>query len=337
MIPKSRGVLATRMLSLMIALTLACALSSVVNAGDGGKTPKIGADSPDSAGLVDCYLEIERTKLHLIQGGTGQQTVVMLHGNAGNVQDFEYGLAELLSKSYRVIGFDRPGHGKSERPGSKAASVEYQARMLHETLQNLGVNNPILLGHSWGASLALCYALKYPSEIAGLVLLAPAAFPDADPNPLLRAMMKTPLIGGITLMFGKTPMGNDRLRNELERAFYPQPVPENYLKVATSTWLGRKQLRAYLEDEWSLNESLRRMSKHYGNLRMPVVIVTGDEDQIVSPKENAYRLKEAIPQAQLVELKGAGHEIPLTRPDSVYSALKLISTAATDIASTMAL
>src|SRR5215468_3819064 len=330
------GVPATRIRSLMIALTLACALSSAVNASDGGNSSKSSADSPDSAGLVDRYMEIEKTKLHLVLGGTGRQTVVMLHGNAGDIQDFEYGVAELLSKSYRVIGFDRPGHGKSERPSSKAASVEDQARMLHETLQNLGVNNVILLGHSWGASLALCYALKYPAETAGLVLLAPPAFPGADPNHLLRAVVKTPLIGGLTLMFGKTLMGDERLRHELERAFYPQPAPENYLKFATSTWLGCKQLRAYLEDEWSLNASLRRMSRHYGELRMPVVIVTGDQDQVVSPTENAYRLKEAIPQAQLVELKGAGHEIPLTRPGSVYSALKLISTAATDIASTMA-
>src|SRR5215831_14677060 len=331
------GVLAPRIRSLMIALTLSCALSSAVNAGGGGNNSKSSADSPDSAGLVDRYLEIEKTKLHLVLGGTGRQTVVMLHGNAGDIQDFQYGVAEMLSKSYRVIGFDRPGHGKSERPGSKAASVEYQALLLHKTLQSLGVNNAILLGHSWGASLALCYALKYPAETAGLVLLAPAAFPGADPNPLLQAVVKAPLIGGLTLMFGKALMGDEWLRHKLERAFYPQPVPKNYLRMATSTWLGRKQMRAYLEDEWSLNASLRRMSKHYGELRMPVVIVTGDQDRIVSPKENAYRLKERIPQARLVELKGAGHEIPLTRPDSVYSALKLISTAATNVASTMAL
>jgi hypothetical protein len=91
------------MLSPMIALTLACALSSAVNAGDGGNSPKSGADSPDSAGLEESYLEIEKTKLHIVQGGTGQQTVVMIHGNAGDVHDFEYGVAELLSKSYRVI------------------------------------------------------------------------------------------------------------------------------------------------------------------------------------------------------------------------------------------
>jgi len=55
------------------------------------------------------------------------------------------------------------------------------------------------------------------------------------------------------------------------------------------------------------------------------VIVTGDRDQIVSPKENAYKLRQRIPQAQLVELRGVGHEIPLTSPDSVYSALKLLT------------
>lgn len=317
--------MATHVLSLMIAWTLTCALSGAVNAYDGGNSSKGSDDSPGSAGLEDSYVEVEKTRLHVVSGGAGRQAVVLLHGNAGSVHDFEYGVSGLLSKGYRVVGFDRPGHGESARHGGKAASVEYQALMLHETLKRLGVNNPIIVGHSWGASLALCYALKYPEETAGLVLLAPAAYPEADPNPLLKTVVKTPLVGNLALMFGKSLVGSGQLRHDLERAFYPQPVPENYLKAATSTWLGRKQLRAYLEDEWSLNESLRGMSKHYGELRLPVMIVTGDSDRIVSPKENAYRLRAAIPQARLLELKGTGHEIPLTSPESVYVALKLIS------------
>src|SRR5262249_61633959 len=82
------GFLATRMLSLMIALTLACALSSAVNAGDGGNSSKSSADSPDSAGLVDRFPEIEKTKHHLIQGGTGQQTVLMVFGQTRDHQEF---------------------------------------------------------------------------------------------------------------------------------------------------------------------------------------------------------------------------------------------------------
>ena len=315
--------LAARVLSLTLALSLACASSLAAHAV-AANSSKGSDDAPGSAGLEDGFVEVENTRLHVVRGGTGQQTVVLLHGNAGDVQDFEYGVAGLLSKDYRVVGFDRPGHGQSARRGGREASVEYQALMLHETLQRLGVKSPVLVGHSWGASLALCYALKYPQETAGLVLLAPAAYPEADPNPLLKTVVKTPLVGNLALMFGKALVGADQLRHDLEKAFYPQPVPENYLKTATSTWLGRRQLRAYLEDEWSLNESLRGMSKHYGELRLPVVIVTGDSDQVVSPKENAYRLKEAIPRARLVELKGTGHEIPLTRPESVYSALQSI-------------
>src|SRR5262249_61892780 len=67
------GVLATRMLSLMIALTLACALSSAVNAGDGGNSSKSSADSPDSAGVFDMYLENKKTKNNIIPGGVGHQ------------------------------------------------------------------------------------------------------------------------------------------------------------------------------------------------------------------------------------------------------------------------
>src|SRR5262249_56905636 len=81
------GVLATRIRSLMIALALACALSSAVNAGDDGNSSKSGADSPDSAGLVDRYLEIEKTKLHLVLGGTGRQTGGILYRHGGDVQD----------------------------------------------------------------------------------------------------------------------------------------------------------------------------------------------------------------------------------------------------------
>jgi pimeloyl-ACP methyl ester carboxylesterase len=103
------------------------------------------------------------------------------------------------------------------------------------------------------------------------------------------------------------------------RAFYPQTVPDNYLKLAVASWLGRKQLKAYLEDEWALNDSLKKMSKRYSEINIPVVILSGDEDRIVSPRENAYRLHAAIPQSQLIGLKDTGHEIPLTHPESIYA------------------
>jgi pimeloyl-ACP methyl ester carboxylesterase len=293
---------------------------------DGGDVPK--DSSLDSAGKWQAaeqyFVTVESLRVHYIESGTGR-TVVMIHGNAGGVEDFEFGVVELLSRDYRVIAIDRPGHGKSDRPEEKAATVEYQAELLHRTLSHLGIRQPVLVGHSWGAALALAYALKYPDEVSAMVLLAPAAYADDGANGLLRTATKTPIVGDVSLMLGKLIMGRRILKRVLAQAFYPQTVPDNYLKLASSSWLGRKQLKAYLEDEWALNDSLKKMSKRYSDINIPVVIVTGDEDRIVSPKENAYRLHAAISQSQLIELKDTGHEIPQTHPESIYAALTLIS------------
>ena len=269
------------------------------------------------------FVTVESLRVHYIEAGRGR-TVVMLHGNAGGVEDFEFGAVELLSSEYRVIAIDRPGHGSSDRPTRRAATIEYQAELLHRTLSNLGITQPILVGHSWGGALALAYVLKYPDEVSAMVLLAPAAYPDDGGNGLLRTMIRTPVVGDLSLLLGKPIVGHRMLKQALARAFFPQTVPDSYFKIARSLWLGRKQLKAYIEDEWALNDSLRKMSKRYSDIKLPVVIVTGDKDKIVSPQENAYRLQAAIPQSRLIELKNTGHEIPQTHPESIYAGLMLI-------------
>jgi pimeloyl-ACP methyl ester carboxylesterase len=270
------------------------------------------------------FVIVESLRVHYIESGAGR-TVVMIHGNAGGVEDFEFGVVELLSREYRVVAIDRPGHGKSDRPAGKTATVEYQAQLLHQTFSHLGITQPVLVGHSWGAALALAYALKYPNEVSAMVLLAPAAYADDGGNVLLRTTIKTPIVGDLSLWLGKSIVGRRVLKKVLARAFFPQTLPDDYFKLATSSWLGRKQLKAYLEDEWALNDSLKKMSKRYSEIKIPVVIVTGDQDKIVSPKENAYRLQAAIPQSRLIELKETGHQIPQTHPESIYAALTLIS------------
>jgi pimeloyl-ACP methyl ester carboxylesterase len=273
---------------------------------------------------------VEDLRVHYIEAGTGR-TVVMIHGNAGNVEDFEFGTIQLLSPNYRVVAIDRPGHGSSDRPNGKVATVEYQARLLHETLSTLGISKPILVGHSWGAALALAYALNYPDDVSGMVLLAPAAYPDKGESRFLQFATRTPLIGDLSLVLVKPFLGRHILKQALAQAFYPQAVPSSYLKTACALWLGRRQVKAYIEDESALNNSLKRMSERYSKIRVPLIIVTGDKDKIVSANENAYRLHSVVPGSQLIELKDRGHEIPQTHPESIYSALSLISRSKDEI------
>ena len=279
-----------------------------------------------TSSIKENYVTVEKLRMRYVESGTGP-AVVMIHGNAGSIEDFEFGAIKTLSSDYRVIAVERPGHGKSDRPSGRTVDVEYQARLLHQALSSLNVAQPVLVGHSWGAALALSYALQYPTELSALILVAPAAYPDAGEGRLLQAINKPPVIGEVPLLLGRSFVGRHILRGILRRAFSPEPLPEKYFRMVSSSWLGRKQLKAYLDDEARLNASLRKLSKRYSEINIPVVILTGDHDQIVSPKENAYRLKDSIANAQLIELKDTGHEIPQTHPESISKALSLINSS----------
>ena len=270
------------------------------------------------------FINIENTRVRYVEAGAGP-VVVLIHGNAGSVDDFDFKSLGLLCRGHRVIAVDRPGHGKSERPSDADAKLQFQTRLLHETLSHLGVTRPVLVGHSWGGSLALAYAVEYPLELSAIVLLAPAAYSDGGPDEFMRAVIKTPIVGDVSLTVGRTILGEHLLKKELQKAFYPDSVPEEYLRQASSSWLRHKQVRAILEDEYSLDKDLEKVSRHYSEISIPVVIVTGDHDKVVSAKHNAYRLKTTILHSRLIELKNTGHQVPQTHPESIFNAVNLIS------------
>ena len=298
----------------------ALVLLSVIN----GATCVAIAEGGQCEKPAEHSIDIENTRVRYVEAGAGP-AVVLIHGNAGSVDDFDFERLGLLCRDHRVMAVDRPGHGKSARPNDADANLQYQTRVLHETLSRLGVTHPVLVGHSWGGSLALAYAVEYPLELSAIVLLAPAAYSDGGPDQFMRAVLKTPVVGDVSLTMGRVIFGEHLLKKELQKAFYASSVPEEYLRQASSSWLRHKQLRAILEDEYSLDKDLEKVSRHYSEISIPVVIVTGDRDKVVSAKHNAYRLKTSIAHSQLVELKNTGHQLPQTHPESIFNAVTLIS------------
>src|SRR5260370_40098524 len=133
---------------------------------------------PERPKSVSKFVTVAGTRWIFLFRGAGQP-VVLIHGNRGSTQDWTrvFGPA---GANYRVIAFDRPGHGRSERPKHGETTVEVQARLLHDALQQLHIERPIVVGHSWGGALALIYAITYPKEVSGAVLLAPPVYDSED-------------------------------------------------------------------------------------------------------------------------------------------------------------
>ena len=268
------------------------------------------------------FVTVDGTRLHFVINGAGQP-VVLIHGNPGSGQDWTRVFAP-LAVHHEVIAFDRPGHGRSQRPKHEDATVEVQARLLHDALRQLHVERPIVVGHSWGGALALVYAINYPKEVAGVVLVAPAVYESQDLGSFVTKLPAVPVLGdAVNSVF--TPLfGASVVRSELKKAFSPDPVPPRYLKSVLSEWTKPNKVKAYSLDETSLNDSLKKFSPRYSEIIVPVSILTGDSDLIVSEKDNAERLHQALPKSHLIVLPKTGHEIPFTRPRAVVDEIERV-------------
>jgi pimeloyl-ACP methyl ester carboxylesterase len=114
------------------------------------------------------------------------------------------------------------------------------------------------------------------------------------------------------------------VRNSLKEAYHPQPVQEDYARAAEAMWTRHEQIRACASDDRTLDSSLEVLSERYPDLRLPVVIVTGDTDLLVEPAEHAHRLHRSISGSKLIRLENVGHQIPQTQPESVVAAIDMI-------------
>ena len=270
------------------------------------------------------FLKVEGSSLHFVIKGIGRP-VVLIHGNPGSCRDWSR-LYGPLAPGFCAFAFDRPGHGHSDRPNQNGqVTVEVQARLLNCGLAQLGVERPILVGHSWGGALALIYALCHPEDVSGLVLLAPAVYESDDGVSFLSKLPAWPVIGDMLNTLFTPLLSAWLVRTDLARAFAPDKVPGSYLRHTLAEWTRPKKVKWYSVDEALLNASLAKFSPRYPELRMPVSIVTGDSDLIVPARENALRLAAMLPHAKLQVLKKAGHQIPFVRPEAVVGAIEMVA------------
>jgi pimeloyl-ACP methyl ester carboxylesterase len=215
----------------------------------------------EHARAASVFVKVDGANLHLVMKGKGRP-VVLIHGNPGSCHDWSR-LYVPISSRYRAIAIDRPGHGHSDRPNHRPITVEVQAEMLNAALTQVKMERPIVVGHSWGGSLALVYALQFPDAISGVVLLAPAAYESDDGVSFLSKLPGWPVIGDV-LNFLFTPLlGPWLVRTDIAKAFAPDPVPKKYLRHVLTEWTHPKKVKWYSIDDALLNESLPKFADRY--------------------------------------------------------------------------
>ena len=158
-------------------------------------------------------------------------------------------LGDRLALHHRVILIDRPGHGWSSPAGEETSTPVAQGRMIEEALKQLDTGPVVLVVHSWAGALGARMALDYPARVAGLVMLAPVAYPWPGGVGWYNELVAKPVIGPLLAYTITLPLGYFLTERGAREVFLPQVMPDDFVaSTATPLLLRPREFLANARD-----------------------------------------------------------------------------------------
>lgn len=270
-------------------------------------------------------IDVAGARLHVVELGPRDAVgppVVMLHGASSNLRAMQP-LGDRIAKTRRVILIDRPGHGWSTRERVADSTPAIQGRMIADALTRLGVERAIVVAHSWAGALALRMALDHPDRVAGLVLLAPVAYPWRGGAGRYNDVISTPLLGPLLAHTITLPLGYLVANSGARGVFAPQPMPDDFVRNSETLLLLRpREFIANARDLVTLKAAVVAQAPRYAEIKAQVTIISGDVDKTVSTGIHSRPLAATAPNAKLIVLPGVGHMVQYAVPDLVVSEIE---------------
>jgi pimeloyl-ACP methyl ester carboxylesterase len=268
--------------------------------------------------------------LHVVDIGPRQSgpPVVMIHGASSNLEVMRQPVGERLARTRRVILIDRPGHGWSRRDRFEDSTPEIQGRMIGEALAKLGVDRAVFVVHSWAGALGARMALDYPASVAGLVMLAPVAYPWPGGVGRYNRLIATPVIGPLLAHTITLPLGLLLAEPGARGVFQPQTMPDGFVRnTATPLLLRPREFIANAHDLVTLKAAVAEQAPRYAEIKAPVTIIAGDADKTVSTNIHSRPFAAAAPNVKLIVLPGVGHMVQNAVPDLVIDEVEAMISA----------
>lgn len=279
------------------------------------------------APAIGRFLDVEGERLHVMDLGSDKGAappVLLIHGASSNLRDMKLALGDVLAQDRRVILVDRPGRGYSTRP-EKGYQLETQARLIKAAVDALDVDRPVVVGQSLGGAVALRYALEYQNDMSGLVLLAPVSHQWPGGVAWYNNVSQWPIAGFLLRRLVVPIYGQLSAESGIEGTFAPDTPPENYYERSGLALLFRAHdFKANAADLANLKEGIIEQQDRYGDLTLPVSIVTGTKDTTVSPELHSKQLAKQVDGAQLTLLPDTGHALHHAETDMIIGIINAI-------------
>jgi pimeloyl-ACP methyl ester carboxylesterase len=260
------------------------------------------------------------TSVRVLERPGKDPAVVLIHGLPGTAQDFDKVTALLPGR--HTVAFDRPGFGFSS--GGYHPLAE-QLATIRQLLEALGLRRVVLVGHSYGGTLALAYAQRRPQDVRGLVLVDAAAggehsdgFQRAQSH--LVQVLSWPVVQPLADVTFSQLLRTASAKQADSAAFDPGDVDPAHEHRVLALNMQHEDLDAYAGEQLHADDVIAGVDKGLTTLGTPAIVVHGADDQFIE-LEHGRRLAALLPHARLAIVSG-GHMAPYDHPAVVAAAVR---------------
>lgn len=273
-------------------------------------------------------LETAAGPIHVVEAGEGR-AVLLVHGASASNRELRSALeTPLVEAGFRVIAMDRPGFGWSPAFSGRDR-LEGHARAVAAVIEAIGLEKPIVIGHSYGGAVALRLALDRPGLAGGYVLLGSATHGDVGPVAWFNHVGATPVAGWLFAHSIVPLVGPIIGRPGVISAFAPAEAPQGHYKATAVGLVFRPStFLANSHDLERVNPELLAQQDRYGEITDPVAIVAGEDDHTVLTARHSERTAAAIVGSRLSLLPGVGHMPHHAAPELIVEHVRAMAGAA---------
>lgn len=249
--------------------------------------------------------------------GKGKE-ILCIHGLTANARFWDC-LASALSPRHKIIAMDLRGRGLSDKPPTGYA-IDHHCKDVLALMDDLGLERPVLMGHSLGAFISLVFAAQYPDRVGRLILV--------DGGGKLNETQMAKVFTGIKPSLdrlGQIFSSFEDYVSQMKQAPFLQPwnsYMETYFRYEVEEVEGGLRSRVHPKHIEEEAQNLRKVdsTQFYRNVTCPTLILRATkgmlaEDDFVLPKEAAERMVREIPNARCVDLEGTNHYTILFQPN----------------------
>jgi proline iminopeptidase len=266
-------------------------------------------------------ISVGRTSLYSREIGRGQ-SIIVLHGGPDFDHSYLLPDLDLLADGFRLIYYDQRGRGKSaDNVLPEEVTLASDVDDVDKVREHFHLQSPTLLGHSWGAVLALEYALRHPERVSHMILMNPAPASASDLAAFRKAYVQElgavmdrqrDIVASAAYKEGDPEAVAARYRIHFKHALKRSEDYEKLMAVMKAGFISQEKegilkaravedrlmLETWQLDGYDLLPKLR-------DLNIPTLVIAGDHDLI--PVEIAAHVARALPNARLVTLRDCGH------------------------------